>query len=686
MGYFFMSKNNFNPGILVKSTLIKLNLFDLAKRYLTYHDIFNHLSLEYKNRNNAITDSIKNISHFYVPSLSQSKGLQYKELFSKVDISIPDEGFIFTIDKYKSLGAFNFTLNNLSVDYSKILNNSLNQLKSAYENNDDEYSLNQKYLLEGIEIFIDRIINELKSSARKDKDKFIEFFNDMKFHEVSGFEEALQRILFFNQLLWQTGHKLNGFGRLDKILDEIYQNDAISKNDALKLIKDFLKAGHSYYYTKSAVLSGDTGQIIVLGGLEEDGSYFCNELSYLFIEALTELKIPDPKLILRYSKNIPHDLMKISLKCMETGVGSPLLSNDDIIIDKLIDFGYKEGDAYNYVVSACWEPAPIGRSFEMNNVNCLVFLNPLNDLLTNENLNDFKDFESFLRKYKDYLKNHIDNVTTQVNNLNWETDPLISLFIEGCDENLKDISQGAAFYNNYGLTSVSLSNTVNCLLNIKSLVFDDSKFTLDELNDSRKDNFDNVEILEILKKQPLKFGMDNEQVLNLTNDIVKYTNDVIKSKNTKFGGKFKFGLSAPSYITRSDVDASLDGRKDSEPFNVHISLDDNKDYTEIMRFASKLDYSESRFNGNVVDLMVTPNFINKNFDKFLDYLILSLDMGVFQIQLNVVDSKTLIDAKENPEKYPNLIVRVWGFSAYFKDLPESYQDVLIKRAIENESK
>ena len=119
---------------------------------------------------------------------------------------------------------------------------------------------------------------------------------------------------------------------------------------------------------------------------------------------------------------------------------------------------------------------------------------------------------------------------------------------------------------------------------------------------------------------------------------------------------------------------------------MHISLDDNKDYTEIMRFASKLDYSESRFNGNVVDLMVTPNFINKNFDKFLDYLILSLDMGVFQIQLNVVDSKTLIDAKENPEKYPNLIVRVWGFSAYFKDLPESYQDVLIKRAIENESK
>ena len=88
----------------------------------------------------------------------------------------------------------------------------------------------------------------------------------------------------------------------------------------------------------------------------------------------------------------------------------------------------------------------------------------------------------------------------------------------------------------------------------------------------------------------------------------------------------------------------------------------------------------------LIVIIMIKNFINKNFDKFLDYLTLSLNMGVFQIQLNVVDSKTLIDAKQNPEKYPNLIVRVWGFSAYFKDLPESYQDVLIKRAIENESK
>lgn len=671
---------NFNSGLLVKSILIKLNLFNSAKKYLTLYNMFKQLN--FKNESN---ESLKNITKLHVPSLNKSKGLQIKDLFSKIDLVISNEGFIFFLDKYKCLGTLNLPLSNLSMDYSKILSSSIQEMKLKYENKTDEFSLNQKYALDGIEILINRIIDSLRLSNRNDKEEYIKFFENMKFYPVSSFKEALQRILFFNQLLWQTGHKLNGFGRLDKILDEFYVNDAISEDESLNLIKNFLKAGHSYYHEKSAELIGDTGQIIVLGGLEPDNSYFYNKLTYLFIEALTELKIPDPKLILRYSKDIPRDLMESSLKCIITGVGSPLLSNDDVIIDKLIDFGYENENAYNYVVSACWEPAPIGKSLEMNNVNCFVFLIPLNDLLSHENLNEINDFESLMKKYKIYLKEYVDNVTDQVNELNWEMDPLISLFIEGCDEHLNDVSQGAAFYNNYGLTSVSLSNTVNSLLNIKSLVFDNSMFTLDELNNERVNNFNNEEILELLRNQPLKFGMDDENVLNLTKEIVSYTNDVLKSKNTKYGGKFKFGLSAPSYITRSELDASLDGRKNSEPFNVHISYEDNKDYTEIMRFASKLDYSESRFNGNVVDLMVSPNFINKNFEKFLDFLILSMDMGVFQMQLNVVDSKTLIDAKENPNKYPNLIVRVWGFSAYFNDLPESYQNVLIKRAVENES-
>ena len=191
-------------------------------------------------------------------------------------------------------------------------------------------------------------------------------------------------------------------------------------------------------------------------------------------------------------------------------------------------------------------------------------------------------------------------------------------------------------------------------------------------------------MLKTLKDQE-KFGMDNEEIINLTNEITSYVDSICANNTTRYGGKFKFGLSAPSYISSSgDISASLDGRKNSEPFNVHISFENNKDYTEIMRFASQLEYNNNRFNGNVVDFMVSPDFIKKNLEKFMDFIKISLDMGIFQMQLNVVSSKILIDAQKHPEKYPNLIVRVWGFSSYFKDLPKEYQDMLISRSIKNE--
>ena len=167
---------------------------------------------------------------------------------------------------------------------------------------------------------------------------------------------------------------------------------------------------------------------------------------------------------------------------------------------------------------------------------------------------------------------------------------------------------------------------------------------------------------------------------------VEQATEIMKDYKNYLGGKYKFGLSAPSYIDASvNFPASLDGRKNGEPFGVHISTDASNGYTELMQFASKLDYGENRFNGNVVDFMVSPDFIENNFDKFVQFLLLSVKNGFFEMQMNVVSSKTLIEAKKNPDKFPNLIVRVWGFSAYFNDLPEQYKNYLIERTLKNES-
>ena len=149
----------------------------------------------------------------------------------------------------------------------------------------------------------------------------------------------------------------------------------------------------------------------------------------------------------------------------------------------------------------------------------------------------------------------------------------------------------------------------------------------------------------------------------------------------------KFGLSTSNYMEEGRItSATLDGRCKGEALGVHITNPRGIPYTELVNFASKLNYNGNRSNGNVLDYFVSPSVMNKEREKFVQFIKQSIKAGFFQMQLNVVSSDKLIDAKKNPGKYPDLIVRVWGFSAYFDDLPEDYQNVLIERALASEGK
>ena len=681
-----------NPIILniARPIFHKAQKNNLGKKAITVAFSFQSFQKRFGNTKQAGSYLAKNISKFYFTNPKYDKGTQFKDLLENVKISIPEEGFLFFLDEFKHLYEDGHIIDNISVDYSRILEMSIADYKKLYSSPSD-YNNSQLAMVEGIESFIFKIINELEQSNRTDKDKYIEFFKSLLDSPAEHFDEAIQRILFFNQLLWQSGHNLNGLGRLDKILGNIYnqdiENDYLTKEETKNIIKDFLKTLHSSYWFKSATLMGDTGQVIILGGKETDGTYFLNDLTYMFIEAINELQLPDPKALLRVSKETPRDLIELSLKSINTGCGSPLLSNDDVVIPKMIEFGYDTEDAHNYVVSACWEPSAVGKGFEQNNINFLSFLKPLNAIFDNESIDDITSFSKLLERYKNSLRSEANQLISYLDAIEWNEDPLLSMFIDDCNEKGIDISQGGAKYNHYGITTVSLANTVNSLYNIKELVFEKKKYTLSELNALRKDNFKDSSIIEELKNNPIHFGKEDEDILWLSNGIINCLDDCFKDYRNKFGGRIKFGLSAPSYISAGqEISASFDGRRNGEPFSTHISSDSNEDYTELMQFASKLDYDGCKFNGNVVDFMASPNFITDNFEKFTDFLEISASLGYFQMQMNVVDSKTLIEAKENPELHPNLIVRVWGFSAYFNDLPLEYKDVLIDRALRNEGK
>lgn len=486
--------------------------------------------------------------------------------------------------------------------------------------------------------------------------------------------DALQTILFWNSLIWQTGHKLVGLGRLDKVL-----KDFEIPNDAEDLICSFLKNLHCKYEFKSNNLLGDTGQIIILGGLDEDGSYFCNEYTYLFIKCLKKLNLPDPKILLRCSANMPENLMNLAVECVATGIGSPIFSNDDVVIPKLMDFGYEKKDAYNYGVSACWEPLSIGNSLEQNNLANIEYGKCINEAILDSRFLTCRSFEEVLSLFYEKLERNCEAICLELNNIQWEKDPLLT-FLFGLNQ---DISEGGAKYNNYGILSVGMSSAVNSLLNIKEKVFELSEYSLQEIQNIILDNY--VKDIEKFSENKSGFGVDCDESIKLTNEIIFETEKHFKDYRNKFGGKVKFGLSSPSYIDIShNVGATLDGRKANEPFQTHISRDKGEPLTEIMNFESKLHFSGISSNANVIDVMVPGSLIKENIDKFSTYMMGGIKEGIFQLQMNVLSYKQLVEAKLHPEKYPNLIVRVWGFSAYFNDLPEEYKDNLIKRAKEME--
>lgn len=616
--------NSYIKSFIKSSSLYKI--LKISKRtfrtYFVYH----------KKYDVSLFDALKNvkITKYDVPYILKSS-------------SINNQGFgdfFYSLDHSLVVHAKNSIISNMPVDYGYVIN----------------MDLDESVIANAIKDYVKRI-NDPRVTLEKPHD----------------LKTALQSILLWNSILWQTGHLLVGLGRLDKVLDKY-----MVPSNAEELICDFIRTLHCEYNFKSNVFKGDTGQIILLGGLDENGEYFCNTYTKLFIDCIQKLHLPEPKLLLRCSNIMPKSLLEKSMECNATGIGSPLFSNDDIVIPKLIDFGYEAKDAYNYGVSACWEPLSIGNSLEQNNVGTVEFGGSIYKTIVDKRFQVCSCIEDVVSIFYENVECNCELIKNRLNLLSWEEDPLLSLMM-----GLKtDISKGGAKYSNYGIMSVGMSAAVNSLLNIKKFVFEENKYTLKDVQKIVLDNYqDSDDDFSLFSENANGFGTESDEAISLTNKIIAKTETFFKDYRNKFGGKVKFGLSSPGYLMiGQNCGATLDGRKAGEAFQTHISRDKGEPLTEIMNFESKLKFTGTSANANVLDVMVPSSLLKDNVDKFATYMMAGIKAGIFQLQMNVLSYAQLVDAKAHPEKYPNLIVRVWGFSAYFNDLPEEYKDHLINRA------
>lgn len=610
----------------------------------------------------------------------------FDQLMEQIEINLSEERFVYFIDYKCSMNSLGKRFDNFTPNYCRLLQNGLINMK--YVSCDNKFCKDYNNVIDSIIKLIERIIESLeKVGSCSEK---IEWFRRMKEHPAAGFYEAIQRVLFVNQLFWQTGHKLIGLGALDSYLLEYYRrdidNNILTKEDVYSAISDVFRILHSDYKYKSNLLLGDTGQIAVIGKSNTSGEYIYNDLTEIVLRVIKELNQPEPKCVLRVNRNIPNELLQMALESIKTGNGSPLFANDERIIESLLDFGVDKEDAYEYVTSACWEPTIAGKSTSQNNITALNYVRALDNLLRRERVEKISSFEMLMDKYCSYLRRNIRSICRVIGQIRMQYDPLLSIFMEGCFENRKDVSHGGAVYHNVGITSVGMGNLIDSLLNIKELVFEKEQLSLIDVKKATVLNYENYsELKSDLKQKKSAYGLDKAEVIELTRKISQCAADELSQYCIGNDSRLKIGLSGSAYMDAGKrFNASFDGRGAGQPFIVHISNEKANGFTEVLNFSAQMDYKDAQFNGNVVDVMISPDFIDQNFEKMMNLVKAAIKVGFFEFQMNVVSSKILIEAKEKPELWPGLIVRVWGFSAYFNDLPTEYKNLLIERAIANE--
>lgn len=432
------------------------------------------------------------------------------------------------------------------------------------------------------------------------------------------------------------------------------------------------------------VQTGDNGQSMVLGGLDKSGKDIFNEVSKMCMKASMELNLIDPKINLRVHKNTPFEIYRLGTELTKKGLGFPQYSNDDVVISGLKKLGYDEENCYDYTVAACWEFIIPGKGMDIPNIETFNF--PLVFCRTLEKyLDASKDFDSFLSHMKDEIKNECGKIIKKLENIVLIPSPCLSIFMSDCIEKGLDVSQQGCKYNNFGCHGAGLATAADSLSAVKTVIYDEKSVSKDELKEALKNDFEGFEKLRKKLLACPKMGDGSDLPEDISVSLLDAFSDNLNGKKNRFGGIFRAGTgSAMEYIlSAAKVGATPDGRNAGAPYGSSFSpsLEARPaGLLSVIHAFTKSDLTKTINGGPLTVEIHDQTFRNDDgINKVAMAVRAFIDLGGHQIQLNSVNKERLLDAQKHPEKYKNLIVRVWGWSGYFGELDLCYQNHIIKR-------
>jgi len=563
-------------------------------------------------------------------------------------------------------------MSNLSPNYYDTIEKGLLKKRESA----DEYG---KRAIDNIIMLSDKYLEEAKKQGRED---LVAVLTQVPRYGARNFREALQFFRILHYALWLEGNYHNTVGRFDrymyKYLEKDIENGILTTESALELLEDFFLSFNKDSDLYVGVQQGDNGQSMMLGGIDEDGNDTYNLLSELCLKASCNNKLIDPKINLRVSKNTPDERYIEATKLTRAGLGFPQYSNDDVVIPALEKMGYEHNDAVNYTVAACWEFIIPNVGADVANIAAMSYPKAVDNALHNELLS-CDTYEEFFACVKNEIKKACDEICAQHKKLWFVPAPFMNVLMD-CD-----IYNGGK-YNNFGIHGTGIATAADSLAVIKKYVFNEKSIEKKALIDAVDANFENTpELLHKLRYEAPKLGNNDDFVDGIATELLDAFADSLKGRINCRGGIYRAGTgSAMYYLWHADeIGASPDGRLAKEPFGTNYSISlfaKVKGPVSVIASMTKQHF-ENAMNGGPLTLEFHQSvFSDEDGIEKVGMLVKAfIERGGHQLQLNTVNTEVLLDAQKNPEKYKQLVVRIWGWSAYFTELDKEYQDHVIAR-------
>ncbi|HWQ46083.1 MAG TPA: trans-4-hydroxy-L-proline dehydratase, partial [Longilinea sp.] len=502
-------------------------------------------------------------------------------------------------------------------------------------------------------------------------------------------------------------------GRLDQHLLPFYErglaDGSLTRESAEELLQCFwVKFNNQPAPPKVGVTAAESGTYtdfaqINLGGLRPDGSDGVNEVTYLLLDVVEELRLLQPSASIQVSKKNPDRFIKRAARIIRTGYGQPSIFNADLIAQELMLMGKSVVDARCGGSSGCVEVGAFGKEnynltgyFNLPKVLEITLQNgvdPRTGKLIGLETGEASGFTSFDDLFSAFEKqlNYFVDIKVRGNNVierlyaDYLPCPFLSLLTDDCITTGKDYHNGGARYNTTYIQGVGLGSMADELASIKYHVFEQKNLSMAELLSILSVDFEGYErTRQLFLNRTSKYGNDEEYADSLMVRVFdSYHNAVVGRPNTK-GGEYQINmLPTTCHIYFGSVTGAMpDGRKAGMPLSEGVSPVQGADRhgpTAAVRSVAKMD--QVRTGGTLLNQKFTPQVLagEEGLDKLVHLVRTYFNLDGHHIQFNVVDAATLLAAQQNPEQYRSLIVRVAGYSDYFCDLSKALQDEIIAR-------